>query len=184
MEIIEQKGKPCCINMISPEDREFMHGIAKAAKKVERGKQREELKAKLEAMGEAPEEEIAEVQEQLKGLESDEEVDEVTQLIKKEEEENAQRAKEEEAAAKQKAAEEEAKRIKEAKNAAKLEKLREQERDLLDQRSQPIRQYLMDNVVPYLTEGLIELCKNIPDDPVNSLSDFLLQKADEIDKKN
>ena len=78
MEIIEQKGKPCCINMISPEDREFMHGIAKAAKKVERGKQREELKAKLEAMGEAPEEEIAEVQEQLKGLESDEEVDEVT----------------------------------------------------------------------------------------------------------
>lgn len=41
----------------------------------------------------------------------------------------------------------------------------------------------MDNVVPHLTEGLIELCKEIPDDPVDYLSNFLLKKADEIDEK-
>jgi len=73
-------------------------------------------------------------------------------------------------------------RAKEKKQAAKLEKLRDQERDLLDQRSQPIRQYLMDNVVPHLTEGLIDLCKTIPEDPVDYLSNFLLKKADEIDQ--
>lgn len=41
----------------------------------------------------------------------------------------------------------------------------------------------MDNVVPHLTEGLIDLCKTIPEDPVDYLSNFLLKKADEIDEK-
>ena len=41
----------------------------------------------------------------------------------------------------------------------------------------------MDNVVPHLTEGLIDLCKNIPDDPTDYLANFLLKKADEIDEK-
>jgi len=41
----------------------------------------------------------------------------------------------------------------------------------------------MDNVVPHLTEGLIDLCKTIPDDPVDYLSNFLLKKADEIDER-
>jgi uncharacterized protein (DUF2384 family) len=54
---------------------------------------------------------------------------------------------------------------------------------LLDTRSQPIRQYLMDNLVPYLTQGLIDLCKKVPADPVDNLADFLLKKADEIDQK-
>ena len=41
----------------------------------------------------------------------------------------------------------------------------------------------MDNLVPYLTQGLIDLCKNVPADPVDNLADFLLAKADEIDQK-
>lgn len=32
-----------------------------------------------------------------------------------------------------------------------------------------LRQYLADNVVPFLTEGLIELCKSHPEDPVDTL---------------
>lgn len=104
-------------------------------------------------------------------------------MIQKEEQENMERARTEEAQKKQKMAEEAARKVKEEKEALKLEKLREQERDLLDQRSQPIRQYLMDNVVPHLTEGLIDLCKDIPDDPVDYLANFLLKKADEIDEK-
>jgi len=66
---------------------------------------------------------------------------------------------------------------------AKAELIKQQERDLLDTRSQPIRQYLMDNLVPFLTQGLIELCKKVPQDPVDNLADFLLKKADEIDNK-
>lgn len=41
----------------------------------------------------------------------------------------------------------------------------------------------MDNLVPFLTQGLIDLCKNVPSDPVESLSEYLLAKADEIDRK-
>ena len=41
----------------------------------------------------------------------------------------------------------------------------------------------MDNVVPHLTEGLIDLCKDIPEDPCDYLAKFLLKKADEIDEK-
>ena len=41
----------------------------------------------------------------------------------------------------------------------------------------------MDNLVPYLTQGLIELCKKVPEDPVDTLADYLLAKADEIDKR-
>jgi adenylate kinase len=69
-------------------------------------------------------------------------------------------------------------KIKEKRDAKKLEEVRQQERDLLDNRSQPIRQYLMDTVVPHLTEGLIQLCKNVPDDPTDFLANFLLERAD------
>ena len=71
----------------------------------------------------------------------------------------------------------------EARDAQKLEQIRENERDLLDKRSQPIRQYLMDKVVPHLTEGLINLCKETPDDPTDFLANFLLKRADEMDEE-
>ena len=41
----------------------------------------------------------------------------------------------------------------------------------------------MDKVVPHLTEGLINLCKDIPDDPTDFLANFLLKKADEIEEE-
>ena len=71
----------------------------------------------------------------------------------------------------------------EKREAKKLEAIRENERDLLDKRSQPIRQYLMDKVVPHLTEGLINLCKETPDDPTDFLANFLLKRADELDEE-
>ena len=86
----------------------------------------------------------------------------------------AKRIAEEEAARERKRREEQ--------EAEKLENIRQQERDLLDQRSQPIRQYLMDNVVPHLTEGLIDLCKKMPEDPTDFLATFLLERADLIDE--
>jgi adenylate kinase len=78
---------------------------------------------------------------------------------------------------------EKGRKIKEKRDAKKLEEVRQQERDLLDNRSQPIRQYLMDTVVPHLTEGLIQLCKNVPDDPTDFLANFLLERADQLDEE-
>jgi len=40
----------------------------------------------------------------------------------------------------------------------------------------------MDNVVPHLTEGLIDLCKKMPEDPTDFLATFLLERADLIDE--
>ena len=80
-EIIEQKGKPCCINMITEEDKKFLLGLKKAAEKEARAKARAEAAA-LAAEQEVPE--AAEGEEEAKApvdLESEEEVDELTVLI-------------------------------------------------------------------------------------------------------
>lgn len=56
-EIIEQKGKPCCINMITAEDNKFLLGLKKQAEKEARAKARAEAaQAAAEAEGSAQEE--------------------------------------------------------------------------------------------------------------------------------
>ena len=115
--------------------------------------------------------------------ESEEEVDEIELLIQREEREHKRALQE---AEEKKLFDEDAERDRiqrEERDAAKLEAVRENERDLLDKRSQPIRQYLMDKVVPHLTEGLINLCKDVPDDPTDFLANFLLKRADELDEE-
>lgn len=109
--------------------------------------------------------------------------DEVDVRIREEEEEKARLEKDanEKSTKEEKLSKERAQ--KEAINKSKLEKIKEQERDLLDTRSQPIRQYLMDNVVPHLTEGLIEVCKRTPEDAIDYLANFLLERADTLDEQ-
>ena len=140
-EIIEQKGKPCCINMITDSDKKFMEGLKKAAAKIARAEARAAAKAAaLEAEGSVEQSPGEETQRSVPAdLESEEEVDEIALMIQKEDQEHAERSAAEEALKKQQAVENEQKRVKEAKEKIKMEKLREQERDLLDQRSQPIR---------------------------------------------
>jgi hypothetical protein len=41
----------------------------------------------------------------------------------------------------------------------------------------------MDNVVPHLTEGLIQLCKEVPEDSTEFLANFLFERADQLDEK-
>jgi hypothetical protein len=41
----------------------------------------------------------------------------------------------------------------------------------------------MDNVVPHLTEGLIEVCKKLPEDSIDHLANFLLERADQLDEQ-
>ena len=61
----------------------------------------------------------------------------------------------------------------EAHDAKRLAELQQHERELLEVRSIPLRNYLMQNVIPTLTEGLIEVCKLKPDDPVDYLAEWL-----------
>lgn len=61
-----------------------------------------------------------------------------------------------------------------------LERLRMIERHEADQsqlQTLPLREYLMRYMVPNLTEGLIEMCMVLPEDPVDYLANYLEQHA-------
>ena len=84
---------------------------------------------------------------------------------------NKQRQEEEDqAAAAAKAAEETQREQKEKEMAVMLAELEKEEDEILKLRSQPLRKYLMDNVIPTLTQGLIQTCKLRPDDPIDHLA--------------
>ncbi|CAK9078760.1 unnamed protein product [Durusdinium trenchii] len=50
----------------------------------------------------------------------------------------------------------------------------------LEQEAQPLRQYLMAHVVPTLTAGLTEVCKEQPEDPIEFLAQYLFAHAQEV----
>lgn len=64
-----------------------------------------------------------------------------------------------------------------------LEDQKKEERQLLDDRSQPIRQYLSDNVISYLTDGLLEISKNLTENPLLALSEYLSKRSVELEEK-
>lgn len=55
-----------------------------------------------------------------------------------------------------------------------LEALKDKEKKLLDARSLPLRNYLSNQVVPILTSGIIQICKEKPEDPVDFLVIFFV----------
>lgn len=71
-------------------------------------------------------------------------------------------------------------------NKKKLENtnLKDREREILEKRSQILRLYLVENVIPILCEGILEVSKTRPDDPIEILANFLEMKGKEIDMKN
>mmetsp|Transcript_11343 Transcript_11343/g.21401 ORF Transcript_11343/g.21401 Transcript_11343/m.21401 type:complete len:712 (-) Transcript_11343:225-2360(-) len=50
----------------------------------------------------------------------------------------------------------------------------------LEAEAQPLRQYLMAHVVPTLTAGLTEVCKEQPEDPIEFLAQYLFAHAQEV----
>ena len=56
-----------------------------------------------------------------------------------------------------------------------------QEMQMLERRAMPLREYLMDSVVPVLTEGLLEVCKTKPEDPVDYLAEWLFRYIPEAE---
>jgi adenylate kinase len=51
---------------------------------------------------------------------------------------------------------------------------------VLETKSQPLRQYLLENVVPILCEGLFEVCRDKPEDPVEQLAEFLFKRYADV----
>lgn len=52
-----------------------------------------------------------------------------------------------------------------------------EERDILDKTSLALRKYLDANLVPILSEGIVELLNNFPKDPVDNLAEFLFKNS-------
>lgn len=59
--------------------------------------------------------------------------------------------------------------------AARVRQMKDAERAMLEQRKGPLKAYLMANVIPVLTKGLIEVCNQRPEDPVDYLAEWLFK---------
>ena len=57
---------------------------------------------------------------------------------------------------------------------SKLYELKEKEKILLEKKSEVMRRYLNEKVMPLLAKGILYICENVPDDPVEALANFIL----------
>merc|ERR1719356_1665972 len=75
-------------------------------------------------------------------------------------------------------AEDKTEEIEEARNQARrLKIIADYEAERKNLEALPLREYLMRYMVPSLTEGLIEVCKVLPEDPVDYLATYLEEHA-------
>ena len=109
---------------------------------------------------------------------------EEAETVRAAQEERKRKADADAAAAEQKRQTElEERQRREAEQAQRLEEIRQQEEELLEARSAPLRAYLMKHVIPTLTEGLIETCKVMPEDPVDYLAEFMFRASPAVESK-
>ncbi|KAG7226212.1 hypothetical protein INR49_002906 [Caranx melampygus] len=80
-------------------------------------------------------------------------------------------------------AQEEQREVEEARHRAarweewtkRLDEVRQQEQELLEAQSVPMRSYLLEHIMPTLTQGLLECCRAQPQDPVDFLAEYLFK---------
>ena len=63
--------------------------------------------------------------------------------------------------------------VKKKYNEGKSSELEKQEKDLLEKKSEVLRRYLAENVIPVLSKGILYVCKKLPEDPVDELAYYL-----------
>jgi len=51
----------------------------------------------------------------------------------------------------------------------RIKEIMMQEQEILNRKSQALKQYITDNILPVLTSGLIEICNSKPDSPLDFL---------------
>ena len=61
---------------------------------------------------------------------------------------------------------------------------KEREFKLLERKTEVLRRYLSDNVLPLLSVGILRICENRPNDPVEALANFLLENTFESETKS
>jgi len=62
--------------------------------------------------------------------------------------------------------------------------LEKREAELLDERSKNLKLYLMENVIPILSQGILEVCQKCPEDPVDYLAEFLFERSMQVPFKD
>ena len=55
----------------------------------------------------------------------------------------------------------------------KIDEQKERETTLLEKKTEILRRYLSENVIPLLSKGILNICQNLPEDPVESLAKYL-----------
>jgi len=70
-----------------------------------------------------------------------------------------------------------------AERSARMAAVARHERDLLELRSVPLKDYLVQTVLPTLTQGLAEVCQVQPSDPITHLAQFLYAASQEEEEK-
>ena len=59
----------------------------------------------------------------------------------------------------------------------KKENEQNEQREILDKKSLALRKYLDVNLVPILSQGIVELLHSFPKDPVDTLAEFLFKNS-------
>ena len=54
-----------------------------------------------------------------------------------------------------------------------MRKDKEREIQLLEKKTEILRNFLNSNVIPILSKGILNICQNLPNDPVDALCDYL-----------
>lgn len=67
--------------------------------------------------------------------------------------------------------------VEEKKPKSIFEKEKEREFKLLEKKTEVLRRYLSENVLPVLSKGILEVCSQMPDDPVEALANYLLDNT-------
>ena len=80
----------------------------------------------------------------------------------------------------------EAKKVKISKNKTEEEQindLKEREKILIEKKSEIIRRYISENIMPILAKGILFVSRNLPEDPVEALANFLMYNSFDIGKE-
>jgi len=80
----------------------------------------------------------------------------------------------------EKAVEEAMRNQRSAQEAAQRNVITEAEAAMLESETTPLRQYLMHYVVPTLTDGMLDASKEMPEDPIEHLAQYLFTHAQDI----
>ena len=65
-----------------------------------------------------------------------------------------------------------------------LDETIDREQNLLEKKSEVIRRYISENIMPILAKGVLFVSRNLPDDPVEALANFLNDNTLEFNKGN